>query len=335
MKSTLFLIVFCLCSSFVFADQFEDMPLEMMIDKSECIISGKVLEKIETIFSNGEQYEISLIGVNRIIMSNIQLPEKIKVRVYRGSTLYDQIVMNNFRPKLSNKEEVILFLHNFNGNSYEVYNDFRGKLEITSGKIDGTPFTINEFCESIEEYSLNKKMPLSVNMPDITYHFRKELYSTAKTAHFGKHLSGQFSGAVPPSPNYSLPISITFIVNPDSAYNYEGDSISFDDIVDAVDLCCIEWNNVDFTNIQLSVDDTNSTSNDSGYDGESVICFRHMASNAGGTCSYARWESGTLCIDIKMNTRYRWSVSNTYPSEPQDGWPDWGFYGGQLYQEHK
>ena len=105
MKSTLFLIVFCLCSSFVFADQFEDMPLEMMIDKSECIISGKVLEKIETIFSNGEQYEISLIGVNRIIMSNIQLPEKIKVRVYRGSTLYDQIVMNNFRPKLSNKEE--------------------------------------------------------------------------------------------------------------------------------------------------------------------------------------------------------------------------------------
>ena len=86
------------------------MPLEMMIEKSDCIITGTVQEKTRMETTNHEQFELFSINVNRTIMSKTVLPDNIIVRVFSGSTLYDQIVINNFRPKLSKNEEVILFL---------------------------------------------------------------------------------------------------------------------------------------------------------------------------------------------------------------------------------
>ena len=303
-----------------FAETYETQPIETMIEESDLVVIGTV-EKT-SVYENekGDARRETTISIKEIIKGGDKdIGETIVVEHFEGTLESKGGEIEHysyFRPIFTLGEKALLLLLR-RGDIYEVTGAFRGKIDITGGKVAGIDTKLSDFKEAIKRVDRKEVSQFEVDMVPIEYQLDKVSAASGKraakvTSIYGKHLDGQFH-AYTYSRQHPPPLTITFHINPDGAVDGNGDPIPFSDLRTAMNACVAEWNRIEDGHIRFQVASTPTNRTRNGSDSWSTVTFEDF-SGAAARATIPKIRGGVVVSDIRLNTDYKWTTSATYPS---------------------
>jgi hypothetical protein len=227
-------------STSAFCSQYEFHTLEEINDMSEAFIYGEIIGKEEIVEGNTYCYEYEMEVEDGSIS---RAGEKVKFRTSQGWYSDGKRSPMELSIELMVHKKYLAFIYDIDGINH-ITHLAQGVFRIENGTIHNTDITIDEFIASINKYDRDKEK-IELQLPSLSQRIAGLKYNpVAKVAEI-ELLDGKFSYAS----GAAASIIRTFVINPDSAYDYNGDRIPFNDNKNAVQACLNEWNNVANSNI--------------------------------------------------------------------------------------
>ena len=222
-------------SNDAFAVSYVPTPIEKMIQNSDLIVIGTVVNTESETDKSGIVWRRTTLEVNEVMKSKVgEIPRTIELTTGDGTTDY----LVDFRPVFTVGKRVLSLMVERDGTYYGM--GLRGKLDVAEDKIGGTSATVAEYRTAIGRIVENTSTDFDVEFPT------DDQLKTREVGRAGKALTLYQGGAFNSSGNdhYDPPLNVTFNVNESDAVDEDDNAISCGDLKTALGQAVDYWNDV-------------------------------------------------------------------------------------------
>lgn len=302
---SLFVCLFgLLLTSLIYADTYEPKAMTELIEESDLIILGEVIDSQVSRKENSTViFRLSTIHISESVKGKY-VNDFITVKSLECISRDEDIFENRLKTIFIIGETVVLFINKIN-DEYYLNGQFQGKFVIENNFLKGTSILLTNFLSEIVNCCQNHQFNIPVT-PPLSNSINNY---TSKIAHTGYHLNGEFYADVSKSsyPN----INIIVDVDPSGANDINDNPLSFNDLQDSIQDVFDAWHSA---NPYITLTIGQEINQLFPIDGHGYIYFADLGGSVAGAGG-GTWINRQLYeLSACLNSCLPWSVTETYPS---------------------